>query len=208
MEPAAADPTPESAYRGWWFSSVTWLIVFVPLSVFSTWLRSQGDPGAAGIVLWTTIGTISVFGALLLVIALPIDRLQRRLRKENPTALVFVARKTKFYDQAIDKLTENHFNLTYLSVVVADAAELRIFSRRGTTFTIPWTRVIKVVATSTRDSRIDYPAVGIDIQFGDERVRIPLDASTSGWTFPPMTRPHVIRGFTRRLQDLADHSIR
>ncbi|MEO6116248.1 MAG: hypothetical protein ABIP33_07680, partial [Pseudolysinimonas sp.] len=158
------EPTPEAAFRAYWINTGIYAALFFPLAGFLTYLRTRGLTNGVAISAWSIGGTLAVAAGLLLIYAIPADRFYRRIERENPEAVVFAATRAKFWDAAISKLTEDRFNGSYLSAIVADADSLRILSRKGGTITIAWGRVLDIAGSSTRDFRIDYPCVAIDLR--------------------------------------------
>jgi len=185
--------TPEAAYRSYWINAILWAVVFLPLAGWLAVLRNRGTKEGWTITLWATGITIAVFVALWLVYALPASRFYRRIQRENPQSLVFAATRTKSYDVAISELTEDHFNPSYFCAVVADGDSLRIVSRRGGTFKISAQRISNIEASTTRDLRVDYPCVAIDLKTEPTPITLPLRAHQGPWRSLFMSRPTVIR---------------
>lgn len=198
--------TPEAAYRSYWTSSGLWALFYFPLAGYAGYLRSQNLTSGVAITAWTIGGTLAFFLALMLVYAIPADRFLRRIERENPGAMVFAATRSKFWDTAISELTQDGFNGSYLSAVVANADGLRIISRKGGTIAVAWRRIVRIEGSSTRDMGIDYPCVTIDLQTDSGVVRLPLRATKSAWHSLFMTSPKLVGELVTQLTALASSS--
>ena len=197
------EPTPEAAYRSYWTSSGLWALFYIPLAGYAGYLRSQNVSNGVAITAWTIGGTLAFFLALFLVYGIPADRFLRRIERENPSAVVFAATRSMFWDTAISELTQDGFNGSYLSAVVANADGLRIISRKGGTISVAWRRILRIEGSSARDMGIDYPCVTIDLQTDSGVVRLPLRATKSAWHSLFMTSPKLVGELVTQLTALA-----
>lgn len=119
--------------------------------------------------------------------------------RENPEAVIFAATRTKYYDKAISTLTKDHFGPTYLCAVVSDGQSMRIVARKGGTFTIPWTRILSIEASTTRDYHFESPCVMVHVSADSDPVDLPLIAHKNPWNSLFMTRPSTIRELVAEL---------
>ncbi len=201
-----SEPTPEMSYRSYWTSSGLWALFYIPLAGYAGYLRSQNLPSYASITAWSIGGTLAFFLALMLIYAIPADRFLRRVQRENPEAVVFASTRSKFWDTAISELTDDRFNGSYLSAVVANADGIRIMSRKGGAITVAWRRILRIEGSSTRDMGTTYPCVAIDLQTDSGVVHLPLRATRSAWHSLVMTSPKLVGDLVKQLNALKEAS--
>lgn len=178
-------------YRRYWLAVLGIGVPFLAYGVWRLFQRTSNRIGAdddwAVVESLIPVASVAALAVLvLIVVALPFDFRVRRLKREFPHGIVFLARRNTELSSAIESFpAARPLDWSYWIVVVATPDGLDLYERptRGKIWRISSSQITQVELGLSKTNRIPVPALVVSLKIEDGVAELPLVPTTYAFSF-------------------------